>query len=275
MRLLAITMLTLGLSGSYAIAADTSTPIKPADTMAAALKEAGALKGFEARVAALSKAAKQVIALPADEVGVMHRESLAYALSRETSSYKARVSYLTKAMKSIMSDMRFRPRVEASMPPDFPAPGPVGAVVVKTYPAYRLARAKGGGSFWTLFQHIKGNKVEMTAPVEMTMSDGMRELDMGFLYERPDQGKTGTQGRVAVVDVPEKTWLSIGFRGYRSQALMKRAKAWLERHAAQNGGERKGAFRAMGYNSPMVRANSRFWEVQMPVVAASPTTPTK
>ncbi len=273
MRLLAITMLTLGLSGSYAVAAETSPPIKPAEAMSAALKEAAALTGFEARVIALSKAAKKIIALPADELGVLHRESLANALKSEASSNKARVSSLTKAMKSVISDLRFRPRVEASMPPGFPAPGPVGAIVVKTYPAYRLARAKGGGSFWTLFQHIKGNKVEMTAPVEMTMSDGMRELDMAFLYERPDQGKTGAQGRVAVVDVPEKTWLSIGFRGYRSQPLMKRAKAWLERYASQNGWKRAGAFRAMGYNSPMVRANSRFWEVQMPVVAAPQVTP--
>lgn len=272
MRLLAITMLTVGLSGSYAIAGDTPAKLKPAAAMTAALKQADALTGFEARIAALSKAAKQMVALPADELGVMHRESLAYALKRETSSNKARLSYLTRAMKSAISDLRFRPRVEASMPPDFPQPGPVGAVMLKRYPAYRLARAKGGGSFWTLFQHIKGNKVEMTAPVEMTMSDSMRELDMAFLYERRDQGKTGTQGRVAVVDVPEKTWLSIGFRGSRSQGLMKRAKAWLERHAAQNGWKRAGSFRSMGYNSPMVRASSRFWEVQMPVERAPQTT---
>lgn len=272
--LLIISAALIPLVGGLASAEATKPAVDVPTSITAVLKRAESAKGFEARAKILNAAAREMVALPEEELGILHREALAYALRRETASNKDRVRYITSAMKATLSDLRFKPRMEAAQPPGFPAPGPVGKVVAKTYPAYRLARAKGGGSFWTLFQHIKSNKVEMTAPVEMTMSDGMRELDMAFLYERPDQGKTGTQGRVAVVDVPAKTYLSIGFRGGRSQALMKRAKAWLEKRAAAEGWERDGSFRSMGYNSPMVRGSARYWEVQMPV-KRKVVTPTK
>ena len=120
--------------------------------------------------------------------------------------------------------------------------------------------------------HIKKNRVEMTAPVEMTMDDNMRERSMKFLYEHGKQGRTGRQGRVAVKDLAAKTWLSIGMRGSRSSARMQQAKRWLAAHAKQNGYARKGAFRVMGYNSPRVRGDRRFFEVQMPVVKTSGVT---
>ena len=64
---------------------------------------------------------------------------------------------------------------EAELPDGFPDPGPAGKVIVKEYPAYRLARfaalqgqpASQNGMFWPLFQHIKRNDIAMTAPVEM------------------------------------------------------------------------------------------------------------
>ena len=68
-----------------------------------------------------------------------------------------------------------RPMVisEAKLPEGFPQPGPVGSVIVKEYPAYRLARTRAGGGdggmFMRLFRHIERNDVKMTAPVEMTL----------------------------------------------------------------------------------------------------------
>jgi hypothetical protein len=63
---------------------------------------------------------------------------------------------------------------EARLPEGFPAPGPIGKVVIKEYPAYRAARTAPADStagqnemFWPLFQHIKRNEIAMTAPVEM------------------------------------------------------------------------------------------------------------
>ena len=65
---------------------------------------------------------------------------------------------------------------EAKLPAGFPPPGPVGDVIVKTYPAHRLARtssdAAGGDNrmFMKLFGHIKRNDIAMTAPVTMDWS---------------------------------------------------------------------------------------------------------
>lgn len=47
---------------------------------------------------------------------------------------------------------------EAKLPRDYPAPGPVNEVIVKTYPTHRLARvtneAGDNSMFMQLFRHI-------------------------------------------------------------------------------------------------------------------------
>jgi hypothetical protein len=93
----------------------------------------------------------------------------------------------------------------------------------------------------------------------------MRPVDMAFLYEAPRQGTAGRQGRVSVVDLESTTVLSIGMRGARTGEEVARAKAAIERHLAESGWRRAGAWRLMGYNSPMVKASKRFWELQLPV----------
>lgn len=59
---------------------------------------------------------------------------------------------------------------EAKLPKDFPPPGPVGQIIVKDYPAYRLARVRSGkegvsggpnAMFNPLFNHIKRNDIPM------------------------------------------------------------------------------------------------------------------
>ena len=140
---------------------------------------------------------------------------------------------------------------------------------MKEYPRYRAARAEGGNSFWTLFRHIKKNDVQMTAPVEMTMNDDMRQTDMAFLYEGPDQGEAGRDGMVAVLDLEPITVLSIGIRGMRNQSEIARAKAAIEARAERQGFAPAGNWRTMGYNSPMVPAAKRYWELQLPVIRAT------
>jgi hypothetical protein len=91
---------------------------------------------------------------------------------------------------------------EAKLPQGFPAPGPVGEVIVKTYPAHRLARTGAGDGgdnrmFMRLFGHIKRNDIAMTAPVTMDWSGepaerGGRE-SMAFLYAAPDLGAAGCE----------------------------------------------------------------------------------
>ena len=173
---------------------------------------------------------------------------------------------LRRAFDRILDNAQFEPRSEASLPAGFPAPGPVGRVMVKRYPSYRAARADGGGAaFWTLFQHIKKNKVEMTAPVEMTMDEGMRERDMAFLYETTEQGSAGQDGSVRVLDLKPIEVMSIGMRGSRGEDDLARAKAAVERRMQEDGLEAAGAWRVLGYNSPMVPVSQRYWELQIPI----------
>jgi hypothetical protein len=105
----------------------------------------------------------------------------------------------------------------------------------------------------------------MTAPVEMTMNDEMREIDMAFLYEGPEQGAPGSDGMVEVLDLEPVTVLSIGLRGRRSGDKLDQARDWIRDHMTREGWCKAGSWRTFGYNSPMVSASRSFWELQIPV----------
>ncbi len=168
----------------------------------------------------------------------------------------------------------FQPIKEAEMPAGFPEPTPVGEVEVKQYPAYRRATASGFADFWTLFRHIQQNNVAMTAPVEMDFgkADSARSSKqaMSFLYERPDQGTVGKQGRVEVVDAEAATVVSIGCRGPRNTTTVSAARdrllEWLDENREY---APTGSLRVMGYNSPFVPREKNFFEVQIPVEKAA------
>lgn len=199
-------------------------------------------------------------ALPA--LDLMDLEAALAAASRKPGD---KAWNLRHAFDRITTNADFEPRIEASLPKGFPAAGPVGRVVEKSYPGYRAARADGRGAFWMLFRHIKKNDVQMTAPVEMRMDDAMRQVNMAFLYEAPDQGEAGPQGRVKVLDLEPVTVLSVGVRGARSQERVEQARKAIEAKLEADGYQRAGDWRMMGYNSPMVPAEKRFWELQIPV----------
>lgn len=242
-------------------------------------------------------AVRAVLDLSGEALGKDEREGLANALRslKETSSDKGRAWILRNAMDEAMRQVKaaeeaeehvmrtskpevanvtkssptFEPIREARLPEGFPDLGPVGKVVEKQYPAYRAARAKGGNSFWTLFLHIKRNKIAMTAPVEMSMkpdaSGGMAATDMAFLYGKPDLGGTGTDGKVDVIDVAPMRVLSVGIRGPKTDDKIEAAKKRIEARLRTDGLERNGDWRLLGYNSPMVPAKNRFWELQAPI----------
>ena len=216
--------------------------------------------------------ARELMALPG-ALGELQAADLDAALAAPAADESRRAWALREAFDRVLADEAFLPRIEAPVPKGFPAPGPVGRVVEKSYPAYRAARAEGGNPFLSLFQHIQKKQVAMTTPVEMTMEptagDGMRALDMAFLYEKPTMGETGADGKVAVMDLPALTVLSIGMRGDRTAADVTRARDALESRLAKDGFERAGPFRMLGYNSPMVPSAQRFWELQIPVRRAA------
>ena len=101
----------------------------------------------------------------------------------------------------------------------FPDATKPGKVEVKKYPAYRSAISKvnkatvssGDMMFFSLFNHIQKNKVEMTAPVintfktpRMIETPGAKgEVTMEFVYRSPKEGKADPDGpSVEVVDTP-------------------------------------------------------------------------
>lgn len=174
-------------------------------------------------------------------------------------------------------DLAFVPRSESPRPAGFPEAAPVGEIVVLEYPAYRMARAAvargwpGGTSlaFWTLFRHIEARSISMTAPVEMTFAvrrDDERVESMAFLYAHTGIGAVGREGDVDIVDVPAARVVSLGLRGAAAEREFLQARreldAWLNAHPEWCAA---GPLRVMAWNSPMVRAAERFFEVQLPI----------
>lgn len=171
-----------------------------------------------------------------------------------------------RRLRELADDLAFQPVREAPLPLGFPAEALLHEIEIAHYPAYRLASAPIGGlAFWRLFAHIQRERIAMTAPVETTWEGG-REARMAFLYERPDQGRSGSDGSVSVEDVPAMTVVRIGLRGNTNRVRVEEARGvllgWL---AEQDEWEVAGPLRVLGYNSPSVRGARRFFEVQLPV----------
>jgi hypothetical protein len=187
-------------------------------------------------------------------------------------------SELEGELESIRSDLSFEPRRESEVPVGFPDPTPVGEVQIKRYPSYRMAvtsmgKRSGGSSnssFFKLFNHIKKNEIAMTAPVQMDYSEG-GQATMAFLYRSTEQGRSGSDGTVEVMDIAPSFAASIGIRGELTQETLRQAReqlqSWLD--ARSDRYRPTGGFRTMGWNSPFVPRNQRFFEVQIPVEPVS------
>ena len=170
----------------------------------------------------------------------------------------------------------------------FPDATKPGKVEVKKYPAYRSAISKvnkatvssGDMMFFSLFNHIQKNKVEMTAPVintfktpRMIETPGAKgEVTMEFVYRSPKEGKAGPDGSaIEVVDYPARSFVCLGFQGgAMSDSQMREAVATLHKWLDEHKGEwvEDGPPRRLGYHGPMTPAAQRLWEVQVPVKAA-------
>ncbi len=180
-----------------------------------------------------------------------------------------------KALRSANSLLTFKMKEEAELPEGFPQPTPAGEIQVKSYPAYRLARtaSQNDSAFFTLFAHITLNRIAMTAPVEMTYSTPEtdkqpQQTDMAFLYSEPTLGKLGNKlGGVKVEDIPAMMTVSIGLKGdsylKKLSSVERRLEDWLSKHGTEY--ERAGNLRVLGYNSPGVQSESRYYEVELPI----------
>lgn len=156
---------------------------------------------------------------------------------------------------------------EAPLPEGWPTPGPYDQVIRKTLPAYRAAFAKAGGrggSFWTLFLHIRKNNIPMTSPVEMSMTEKEENLEMAsmaFLYQNDKVGTAGASGAVEVKDIPKADVLSYTWQGTDSRENVAKAKAAIDASLAEKKLTLE-RYRLLGYNGPSTPRNKATWELQ-------------
>ena len=149
------------------------------------------------------------------------------------------------------ADDEFQPIVEAPMPAGFPEYTPVGQIEVKPYPTYRMAKADGGSSFWTLFSHIKKNKIAMTAPVKQEVSSEKiamtapvnQEVTDGtwrITFVMPSKYTLETlpeplDTRVVLKEMPGRLFAVLKYSGTWSQKRYEEKKAQLEMFIQQRG----------------------------------------
>lgn len=164
---------------------------------------------------------------------------------------------------------------EAPLPEGFPPPSEPGKIVEKTYPPSRTYSASGKNAFFKCFSYLSLQRHEMTAPVLMDLRAGAAETGkspsdvaerMHFVLERPTLDKPGKKLLVEVADQPKTDVVSIAVHGdltaEKLAATERELRAYVKGKPAL---EVSGELRVLGYNSPMVEAEKRFWEVQLPV----------
>ena len=245
-----------------------------AEKLRIAIDEANKIKDPKQRLDLLKAASEKVIASCKDNL--MARDILVKATKdiSKIEDIAKQADILRTGLLEVLVILTFKPRVEAPVPAGFPAPSPVGVVEIKKLPVYRMAKVAnsgmGGNNFFTLFNHIKKNNIEMTAPVEMTMTEKngkYTESSMAFLYQETTLGKVGPQGNVAVLDTTECTVVSVGMRGSPSSENIESARRWLleKIKTTPEAYEIAGELKVMGYNSPFMPEKLRYYEVQLPL----------
>ena len=253
---------------------ENQTQTLEAANLRIAIDEANKIKDPKQRLDLLKAASDKTLASCKENFMVRDILSKAAQASSKLQDVTKQADTLRAALLETLVILTFKPKVEAPVPAGFPAPTPVGVVEIKKLPVYRMAKVAnsglGGNNFFTLFNHIKKNKIEMTAPVEMTMAEKngkYTESSMAFLYQETTLGKVGPQGNIAVLDTKECMVASIGMRGSPSSENIESARRWLIEKIknAPEAYEIAGELKVMGYNSPFMPEKLRYYEVQLPL----------
>ena len=250
---------------------ENPTQTLEAANLRTAIDEANKIKDPKQRLDLLKTASDKILASCKDNMMVRDILSKATKDVSKIEDIAKQADTLRAGLLEALVILTFKPKVEAPVPAGFPAPTPVGVVEIKKLPVYRMAKvnnAGGGNNFFTLFNHIKKNNIEMTAPVEMTMAEKngkYTESSMAFLYQETTLGKVGPQGNIAVLDTKECMVASIGMRGSPTAEAIESAKRWLieKIKTAPEAYEIEGELKVMGYNSPFMPEKLRYYEVQL------------
>ena len=250
---------------------ENPTQTLEAANLRTAIDEANKIKDPKQRLDLLKTASDKILASCKDNMMVRDILSKATKDVSKIEDIAKQADTLRAGLLEALVILTFKPKVEAPVPAGFPAPTPVGVVEIKKLPVYRMAKVNntgGGNNFFTLFNHIKKNNIEMTAPVEMTMAEKngkYTESSMAFLYQETTLGKVGPQGNIAVLDTKECMVASIGMRGSPTAEAIESAKRWLieKIKTAPEAYEIEGELKVMGYNSPFMPEKLRYYEVQL------------
>ncbi len=179
---------------------------------------------------------------------------------------------------------------EAPLPDGYPAPGPLGVVIEKQYPASRTFWAKGDRAFAMCFAFLKAQSLQMTTPVlwddavvdepeenrEEAAADADSENEsatrrMHFVLQSPELAQPGRWGPVTVQDMPALRVASVALRGPLNRGTIQRCKQNLRQYLADRPTvQSAGPVRILGYNSPQIPEDQRFWEVQVPIQTVNP-----
>ena len=118
--------------------------------------------------------------LKALELNELHAFLVVNSLEEAPQDPKDKAWHYRRTFDRLVADLNFTPLREAELPEGFPEHGPVGQVIEKQYPSYRMAMSTGRAAFGKLFRHIQRRGIPMTAPVEMAQADNGQSI-MGFL----------------------------------------------------------------------------------------------
>lgn len=238
------------------------------------------LVGDEDLATTVAKATAAAACLPEGSSAHARATELLAAASKVPDGAAA-LSQLRLGLGDLVDTLTFRPLRQAELPKGFPDFQAVDEIELRQYPAYRMVRTsmKGGSNraFWPLFRHIESNGIAMTTPVQMDWQPEEqgargRPVLMAFLYGDPRIEPKKTADGVEVVEAPAATVLSVGAIGDDRRERVEAMRARLEAFVAASGGrwQAAGPLRTMGYNSPMVARDRRYFEVQLPVRQVEP-----
>lgn len=147
----------------------------------------------------------------------------------------------------------------------------VGAIEIKTIPAARLLASQSdktyfeadNGLFRPLFRYIQANDIAMTTPVEAAIEPGIMYFYVGSDYTDLELKETD---EVTIIELPERTVLSLGVRGGYSAKNFEKAQIKLLAHLAeQDEWVETGAARAIYWNSPFMPGIFKRSEIHIPV----------
>lgn len=155
--------------------------------------------------------------------------------------------------------------------PDYKVLKTIDEVELRLYPKMIVAKTslsdksfenQGSNGFRTIANYIfggneKNQKIAMTAPVVMEMSDSATMYFVMPKKYKKDELPNPSSKNVSIVEEAPKTLAVISYGGYSSDSKIEKHQKELMKVLVKNKIKTKGAFMYMGYNAPWDFINRR------------------